>query len=103
MKIAKIEPIILSHKLEESFYFSQWEYNERKICIVKVTTEDGLVGWGEGYGPATVLASGIEFLGQFIIGGSVLNNEGLWQIMHRRSIDFARRGILVERKADCEV
>jgi len=95
MKIVKIEPIVLSHKLEESFYFSQWEYCERKICIVKITTESGLVGWGEGYGPANVLASGIEFLSEFIIGESVLNNEGIWQIMYRRSLDFARRGILV--------
>lgn len=85
----------MSHKLDKSFYFSQWEYNERKICIVKITTESGLVGWGEGYGPANVLASGIEFLAQFIIGESVLNNEGIWQIMYRRSLDFARRGILV--------
>lgn len=95
MKILKIEPIILSDKLDESFYFSQWHYSERTICIVKITTDSGLVGWGEGYGPASVLASGIEFLSQFIIGKSVLNNEGIWEIMYRRSMDFARRGILV--------
>ena len=95
MKILKIEPIILSDKLDESFYFSQWHYSERTICIVKVTTESGLVGWGEGYGPASVLSSGIEFLSKFIIGKSVLNNEGIWQEMYRRSMDFARRGILV--------
>jgi D-galactarolactone cycloisomerase len=95
MKISKIEPIILSDKLDESFYFSQWHYSERTICIVKVTTESGLVGWGEGYGPANVLASGIEFLSKHVIGKSVLNNEGIWQEMYRRSMDFARRGILV--------
>jgi D-galactarolactone cycloisomerase len=95
MKISKIEPIILSDKLDESFYFSQWHYSERTICIVKITTESGLVGWGEGYGPASILASGIEFLSQFIVGKSVLNNEGLWQEMYRRSMDYARRGILV--------
>lgn len=95
MKISKIEPIILSDKLEESFYFSQWHYSERTICIVKITTDTGLVGWGEGYGPAHVLASGIEHLSQFIIGESILNNEGVWQKMYRRTMDFARRGILV--------
>lgn len=95
MKILKIEPIVLSDKLDESFYFSQWHYSERTICVVKITTENGLVGWGEGYGPASVISSGIEFLSQFVIGKSVLNNEGIWQEMYRRSLDFARRGVLL--------
>jgi len=60
MKIISIESFILSDKLKESFYFSQWEYAERKICIVKITSDTGHVGWGEGYGPANIIRAGIE-------------------------------------------
>jgi len=95
MKITKIESFVLRDKLKESFFFSQWEYSERNICIVKVTTDDGLVGWGEGYGPAKVIQQGIKFLEPGLIGRNPLENETLWYEMYRKTLDFARRGVLV--------
>ena len=95
MKIINVEAYVLSDQLEKAFYFSQWEYRERLICIVKVTTDEGLVGWGEGYGPATVLRAGVEFLKPFLIGLDPLRTETIWQTMYRRTLDYARRGILM--------
>jgi D-galactarolactone cycloisomerase len=95
MKITSIESFILSDKLKESFYFSQWEYAERKICIVKITSDTGHVGWGEGYGPANIIRAGIEHLSPFVLGQNPLETETIWSTMYRRTLDFARRGILV--------
>ncbi len=95
MKIVSIESFILTDKLKETFYFSQWEYSERRICIVKVTTDTGHVGWGEGYGPAAVIRAGIEFLTPFVVGQNPLATETIWSTMYRRTLDFARRGVLV--------
>jgi D-galactarolactone cycloisomerase len=95
MKIEKIEPIIISQKLSEPFHFSQWEYQTRTICIVKVTTDDGLFGWGEGYGPAELVKAGVEFFKPFITGMNALEHEVVWQQMYLRSLDFARRGVLL--------
>lgn len=95
MQIKSIESFVLSDKLKESFYFSQWEYSERKICIVKITTTSGHVGWGEGYGPAAVIKAGVEHLAQFIIGMNPLESETIWSVMYRRTLDYARRGVLV--------
>ena len=61
LKIAEIKPIVVSQTLDEAFYFSQWEYQKRTICLIKITTESGLVGWGEGYGPYGVVKAAIEF------------------------------------------
>ena len=61
-KITKIETYIVRDKLSQSFYFSQWKYSERSICLVKITCSNGQYGWGEGYGPASVLESGIKLL-----------------------------------------
>lgn len=94
MKIAKIEPYIIVHKLDTPFYFSQWQYDTRKICIVKVILEDGTYGWGEGYGPANVIKAGIEFFTPFLVGKDALGHEVLWQEMYRRSLDYARSGTL---------
>lgn len=95
MKIQKIEPIIVSQQLKEPFHFSQWEYQSRTICLVKVTTDDGTYGWGEGYGPANLVKAGIEFFNQYILGMDALEHEVVWQQMYLRSLDFARRGVLL--------
>ncbi len=94
MKIAQVETYILSHHLNGSFFFSQWSYSERRICIVKITTDDGLVGWGEGYGPADIIQSGIKHLTPNLIGKNPIQNETLWFDLYRKSLDFARRGVL---------
>lgn len=95
MKIKSIESFILTDRLKESFYFSQWEYAERRICIVKITSDTGHIGWGEGYGPAGVIKAGIEHLAPFLIGQNPLETETIWGRMYRRTLDYARRGILV--------
>ena len=95
MVIEKIESYILKDKLSKSFFFSQWEYSERCICVVKITTLDGQYGWGEGYGPANVLEAGINLLKPIVIGKNPLENEVIWSDMYRKTLDFARRGILV--------
>lgn len=94
MKIAQVETYILSHHLDGSFFFSQWSYSERRICIVKITTDDGLVGWGEGYGPADIIQAGIKHLAPNLIGKNPIQNETLWFDLYRKSLDFARRGVL---------
>jgi D-galactarolactone cycloisomerase len=95
MVIKKIETYVLRDKLSESFFFSQWEYSERSICIIKVTDSNGQIGWGEGYGPASVLEAGIKFLEPVVLGQNPLENEVIWSSMYRKTLDFARRGILV--------
>jgi len=63
MNVAKIETFIVEQKLEQPFYFSQWEYDTRRVCLVKITDQDGLYGWGEGYGPAGIVEAGIQAAG----------------------------------------
>ncbi len=103
MKIKSIESYILADKLKESFFFSQWGYSERRICLVKITSDSGHVGWGEGYGPAGVIRAGIEFLQPFVIGQNPLETETIWSIMYGRTLDFARRGILVSAMSAIDV
>ena len=95
MVIEKIETYVLKDKLSKSFFFSQWEYSERSICVVKVTASNGQYGWGEGYGPAAVLEEGIKLLTPHIIGQNPLDNEVIWNHMYRKTLDYARRGVLV--------
>jgi D-galactarolactone cycloisomerase len=93
LKIIKIEPLLLSSKLSEPFYFSQFEYLERKICIVKITLNNGMIGWGEGYGPGLLIKAGIEQLSPLVLGKNPLHIENIWQDMFRYAYDYARKGV----------
>lgn len=95
MVIEKIEAFVLKDKLSNSFFFSQWEYSERCICVVKVTASDGTYGWGEGYGPATLVEAGIKLLEPIVVGEDPLQNEVIWNKMYRKTLDFARRGVFM--------
>lgn len=95
MEISKIETFILEEKLSKRFYFSQWAYDSRKICVVKLTSSSGHVGWGEGYGPAEIIAKGIKCLTPHVLNNSPLENELIWSKMYKASLDFARRGVMM--------
>ncbi len=95
MKIERIESYVVEQELETPFYFSQFEFRSRQICMVKVVAEDGSYGWGEGYGPAPVVKAGVEFLSPLVVGEDPLQVEAVWQKMHLRALDYARRGVLV--------
>lgn len=93
MKIEKIEAFVVKDKLSNSFFFSQWEYSERCICLVKVTASNGQYGWGEAYGPATMVEAGIKLLESTVLGENPLENEVIWNKMYRKTLDFSRRGV----------
>jgi D-galactarolactone cycloisomerase len=95
MRVARVETFVIEQRLEEPFYFSQWEYDRRAVCLVRITAEEGTYGWGEGYGPARVVEAGAQYLSPFVVGQDPLHEATLWQTMYRRSLDYARRGVLV--------
>jgi len=95
MRIANVETFVVEQRLQRPFFFSQWKYDRRAVCLVRVTADDGTYGWGEGYGPAQVVEAGVHFLAPLILGKDPLHQAALWQKMYRRSLDYARRGILV--------
>lgn len=95
VKITQVEAFVVRQTLTQPFFFSQWEQHERAVCIVKVSTDAGVYGWGEGYGPADVVAAGVRFLTPFVLGENPLHEASIWQTMYRRSLDYARRGVLL--------
>ena len=95
MKIARVESYVAEQVLKRPFYFSQFAFDRRQICLVKVIAEDGSYGWGEGYGPAGVVQAGVDFLAPLVLGEDPLHVEAIWNKMHLRTLDYARRGALV--------
>ena len=95
MKISKIISYVLNEDLEKEFFFSQWEYSNRKICVLKIICDNGIVGWGEAYGPATVVKESVNYIKQNIIGMNPLDSDIIWSTLFRRVHDYGRSGVFV--------
>ena len=83
MKIAKIEPIPVAYPEPNDFNATRY------LCLVKVTTDDGIVGWGECItqfpeaNPA--VAAIIEGMAEVIIGIDPMHIEAIWHSMNDRA------------------
>jgi D-galactarolactone cycloisomerase len=98
MTVKTIRTYLLEHQLEQPFGFSQWYYSKRNALLVEVVSDAGESGWGECYGPAAVTQAAIgTFYAPLLVGWSALQNEAAWQHCWRASLDFARKGIMMER------
>ena len=48
VKIERIETFLLDAPIDEPFAWSQGQAKAREALICKITTDDGIIGWGEG-------------------------------------------------------
>ena len=58
----------------------------------RITTEEGLVGLGEGIGTPGPVCAAIRFLGNSLVGQSAWDVERLWVGMYR-AVEFSRSGV----------
>ena len=100
MKITRIDVFALQVPLGgASFFSSQAAFTRRKSLLVRIETDDGLAGWGEGgqYGAEAPVAACITGLfGPFLIGQDPLQPEVLWERMYSLCRDFGRTGTMIE-------
>jgi D-galactarolactone cycloisomerase len=100
VKIARISTHVLRVPLGDSrFYSSQASFPERTSMLVRVETDDGLVGWGEGgqYGPPEPVASVIDdVLAPLLIGRAADDPVAVWEWLYSFSRDFGQKGTYVE-------
>ena len=83
MLITNIEGFNLSSPLERSFGWSNGWISARVVGMLKIETDEGITGWGEGY----VGARGDfvkQLFGDLLIGADPLNRNALWQGMFDR-------------------
>lgn len=97
MRISAVDVFVLKTPLEEPFAFSQGWVKQRAATLVRVTTDDGLVGWGEAFAqglePPEISAAVITHaLAPIVLGKNALNTNVLWHEMYNQTRDFGRKG-----------
>lgn len=94
--IRQLDVWALECGLQQPFGFSQWYYAGKTNTLVRITTESGLTGWGECYGPAKPVASAIrDYFANRVVGMDALAHEEIWNKLHKSSLDFSRKGIFM--------
>jgi len=96
MKITGVRAHVLEAALSEPFAYSRAWYAKRTSLIVEIETDQGLVGWGECYGPARINAAVVRELGASLVGQDALRSEFLWHDIYARYRDHGQKGSIIQ-------
>jgi D-galactarolactone cycloisomerase len=96
MKITNIRSHVLEARLSEPFAYSRAWYDTRTAHIVEIETDQGLVGWGECYGPARMTAAVVDSVAPWLIGEDPLRTDHLWRTIYARLRDHGQKGVVIQ-------
>jgi D-galactarolactone cycloisomerase len=96
MKIKDVRTHILQASLSQPFAYSRAWYDSRTAMVVEIETDNGLVGWGECYGPARITSAVVENVKPWLIGEDPLRTEYLWQMIYARLRDHGQKGVVIQ-------
>lgn len=99
MKIVDIQTTILRAPMSRTFYSSQGIFRDRNSLVVRVETDTGQVGWGEGgqYGPPEPVRSAVDaVLAPMLIGEDPRTPGVHWERGYAKVRDFGQQGPFIE-------
>ncbi|HEX6362173.1 MAG TPA: mandelate racemase/muconate lactonizing enzyme family protein [Albitalea sp.] len=104
-KIRKLTCHVVAAPVERPFTSSRgWLYKTRGSCIVEIETDDGIVGWGECYGPSAVAKAYIDT--QFaprVVGRDPFDVEVIWEDLYNRLKDYGGRGMVTSAMSGIDI
>ncbi len=94
-KIERIRTHVLRYRLkpEEKFQSAFSTFHDRWACLVEVTCEGGLTGWGECLGPARANAATVADMAGLLVGRDALDIEPNWLLVYDQFRDQGQRGL----------
>jgi D-galactarolactone cycloisomerase len=95
MRIAEVNTHVLEAPLSQPFSWSFQGTKVRASCIVEIVTDDGVVGWGECFGPARLNAAVIAAFRPHLIGADAGATEAIWQTLYNQFRDQGQKGITI--------
>lgn len=98
MKIRSVEAITVHIPLPRPVWVGKRELSYRDHTLVKVHTDEDIVGWGHtfGYGSAKITSQVVrDILQPFLLDEDPMDNERLWETMYYGTQQFGRKGLVV--------
>jgi D-galactarolactone cycloisomerase len=94
--IREVRTHVLEAPLRSPFAYSQAWYAARGAMLVEITTEDGVTGWGEAFGPARLTAPIVRHYTPLLLGRDAMATEAVWQDLYNRLRDHGQKGLPIE-------
>ena len=107
MKIVKIKSHVLQHELSAELGYSQQYYKSRTAHLVEVQTDEGIIGWGECFGPGNVAIANksiVENVIQpMIIGMNPCEREVIWHRVYNLLRDHGQKGMPLQALSGIDI
>ena len=97
MKVTDVACHILQCKVDKPFVSARgWVYGTRSTCLVEISTDEGITGWGECYGPAAVAKTFVDTQYKArVIGRDPFDVEAIWEDLYNRIKDYGTTGMAI--------
>ena len=107
MKITSVKSHVLRYNFEEDLGYSQQFYKNRTVHLVKMQTDEGIIGWGECFGPGTIALANkfiIENVIQpIVVGENPLNKERIWHKVYNLLRDSGQKGMPIQALSGLDI
>ncbi|WP_147126030.1 mandelate racemase/muconate lactonizing enzyme family protein [Shimia ponticola] len=107
MKITRMQSHVLQYDLPEELGYSQQYYARRTAHLVEVSTDEGITGWGEcfGPGPIAVANKGIVegVIAPMVIGMNPMDRDVIWHKVYNLMRDHGQKGMPMQALSGVDV
>lgn len=107
MKIVKIQSHVLQYDLPEPLGYSQQYYAKRSAHLVEVTTDEGVTGWGECFGPGNIALANkaiVERVIQpLILGMDPMDRDVIWHKVYNLLRDHGQKGMPMQSLSGVDI
>ena len=107
MKITEVISHVLQYDMPEELGYSQQYYNKRTAHLVEVRTDEGITGWGEGFGPGNIALAnkGIveKVIQPMILGDDPLDRDVIWHKVYNLMRDHGQKGMPMQSLSGVDI
>lgn len=107
MQITSIKSHVLAYDLPEELGYSQQFYARRTAHLVEVSTDEGITGWGECFGPGTIaiankaIVEGV--IAPLILGDNPMNRDVIWHKVYNLLRDHGQKGMPLQALSGVDI
>ncbi|MEY1556396.1 mandelate racemase/muconate lactonizing enzyme family protein [Yoonia sp. R2331] len=107
MKITAVQSHVLQYDLPEELGYSQQYYARRTAHLVEISTDEGITGWGEcfGPGPIAVANKGIVegVIAPMIHGMDPMDRDVIWHKVYNLMRDHGQKGMPMQSLSGVDI
>ena len=107
MKITSIKSHVLGYDLPEELGYSQQYYTRRTAHLVEVSTDEGVTGWGECFGPGNVALANAriveDVIAPLVLDHDPLDRDVLWHKVYNLLRDHGQKGMPLQALSGVDI